>query len=44
VKAIPFTIRDREVVEGEWCLGGAGDVVVVVVRRPSRTFVEIAVR
>ena len=42
MKTIPFTIRDREVVEREWCLveqrccrRGRGE------RRPSRTLVEI---
>ena len=41
MKAIPFTIRDREVVEREWCLveqrccrRRRGE------RRPSRTLVE----
>ena len=32
MKAIPFKIRDREVVEREWCLVEQEVLVVVVVR------------
>ena len=43
MKVIPITVRDREVAEREVVFGAAGDVVVAVARRLSRTFVGIAI-